>query len=378
MKSLILTVLYLAKDTVHRWLSRLSSPLARVLVVFFLTLAALCGMGSYAISAKIVKDKLLSRGGDSVAIHVAAPADTPHGYPTEGELRRIVNCESFHLMNVGSASDENGRIFPIYTYDFRRSGQMLPLLNNGGSPTILINPKSKLPAGPTTIQINRVPRTVAAHHLPDNHLLTRLISQRALIVQPGDVPMRRGNAVSSTFILKVNDLQSADDIRRVESYFNNYLRLDGNQFNIISAASIMDELESALDKQMQCRLAFCLGISVIVGILLTALAGIEYRQNEYIYTLMKSFGIRPMLLVAAFITENLILVGGSAVAALAVFMHSQDYIVLHLLKLGKYSITLPEIMTELHLIGITLLACVFASSIPVFFAANRDIGRVLK
>ena len=190
--------------------------------------------------------------------------------------------------------------------------------------------------------------------------------------------MRRGNAVSSTFILKVNDLQSADDIRRVETYFNNYLRLDGNQFNIISAASIMDELESALDKQMQCRLAFCLGISVIVGILLTALAGIEYRQNEYIYTLMKSFGIRPMLLVAAFITENLILVGGSAVAALAVFMHSQDYIVLHLLKLGKYSITLPEIMTELHLIGITLLACVFASSIPVFFAANRDIGRVLK
>lgn len=113
-------------------------------------------------------------------------------------------------------------------------------------------------------------------------------------------------------------------------------------------------------------LRFCLGISVIVGILLTALAGIEYRQNEYIYTLMKSFGIRPMLLVAAFITENLILVGGSAVAALAVFMHSQDYIVLHLLKLGKYSITLPEIMTELHLIGITLLACVFASSIPVF------------
>ena len=56
MKSLILTRLYLLKDTLHRWCSRISSPLARVLVVFFLTLAALSGMGSYAISAKILLD----------------------------------------------------------------------------------------------------------------------------------------------------------------------------------------------------------------------------------------------------------------------------------------------------------------------------------
>ena len=41
MKSLILTILYLAKDTLHRWCARISSPVARVLVVFFLTLAAL-------------------------------------------------------------------------------------------------------------------------------------------------------------------------------------------------------------------------------------------------------------------------------------------------------------------------------------------------
>ena len=59
-------------------------------------------------------------------------------------------------------------------------------------------------------------------------------------------------------------------------------------------------------------------------------------------------------------------------------MEAQSYIVLNLLKLGNYSITLPEIMTELQLIAATLLACVFISSIPVFFAANRDIGRVLK
>lgn len=378
MKSLILTVLYLAKDTIHRWMSRVSSPLARVLVVFFLTLAALCGMGSYAISAKIVKDKILSRGGDNIVINTSASAEQAHAYPTRSELSKIVDCDSYILQNMGSAQDEGGRLIPIYTFDFGRIGQFQPLMAPGAAPTVLINSKSKQHGGPTTLTIRRERYTVAAKKLPPEHMLNKIITQKALLVPPQYLPPINTNGSAHIILLKLNHLQSAEDIRTVENYFSNYLRLDGNQFHIVSAAPIMDELEDALDKQLQCRLAFCLGISVIVGILLTALAGIEYRQNEYIYTLMKSFGIRPSLLVASFITENLILVGASAVGALAVFMKGQGYIVSNLLKLGNYSISLQEIMPELHLIGGTLLACVFISSIPVFFAANRDIGRVLK
>lgn len=378
MKSLILTVLYLAKDTLHRWMARVSSPLARVLVVFSLTLAALCGMGSYAISAKIVKDKIMARGGDTIVISTSASTEQPHAYPSRQELQQLVGCESYILQSCGSAQGEDGRIVPIYSFDFGRFAQFQPLLNDGGAPTILISHNTKQRVGPTTVTLRRESYTVGAKKLPKHHLLNRLIHQRALIVPPHHLPQTDNNTVSHTILLKLNNFRTAEDIRRVEQYFTNFLRLDGNQFHIISAAPIMDELEDALSKQMQCRLAFCLGISVIVGILLTALAGIEYRQNEYIYTLMKSFGIRPILLVAAFITENLILVGASAAAALAVFMEAQSYIVLNLLKLGNYSITLPEIMTELQLIAATLLACVFISAIPVLFAANRDIGRVLK
>lgn len=41
MKSLILTCLYLFKDTLHRWKERPASPLSRILVAFFLSLCAL-------------------------------------------------------------------------------------------------------------------------------------------------------------------------------------------------------------------------------------------------------------------------------------------------------------------------------------------------
>ena len=47
-------------------------------------------------------------------------------------------------------------------------------------------------------------------------------------------------------------------------------------------------------------------------------------------------------------------------------------------KMGKYSLTLEEIMPEIQLISGTLLFCVLVSSIPIVVAANRQIGRVLK
>lgn len=378
MKSLILTVLYLAKDTVHRWLARVSSPLARVLVVFFLTLAALAGMGSYAISAKIITDKIVKNGGDTVIVSAYAQADSPTVFPRAAEIKEILDADSLSLITIGSAVDETGSM-PVYTYDFQHTGQLLPLMNKSGLPTVLINSEHNYPVGPTTVSVNKEKYAAVALKIPHGHLLNRIISHRALLVQPDSLPygtdLSQGNPI---LILKLPNINSAQDAEHVEHYFRTYLKLEGKQAGIVSAAAIFKQLEDALSKQMQCRIAFCLGISIIVGILLTALAGIEYRQNEYIYTLMKSFGIRPILLVGAFIMENLLLVFGSAAAALYTFMQAQKFIVARLLRLGNYSISLPEIATEIQLIAYTLLICIFISAIPVFIAAHRDIGKVLK
>lgn len=378
MKSLILTVLYLAKDTVHRWLARLSSPLARVLVVFFLTLAALAGMGSYAISAKILTDKIVQNGGDTVLINSFSGADRPCVFPSDSEIRELLGADSCALTAVGHARDDKGSL-PIYTFEFRRMGQILPLMHPGGGPTVLVNNKVKHPLGPCTLTIENERYEAVAKRIPEGHMLNRIIYHRALVVQPDALPWgidpQRGNAM---LLLHMPNVKSAQEIQRVENYFRTYLKLDGKQAGIASAADIFTQLEDALSKQLQCRIAFCIGISVIVGILLTALAGIEYRQNEYIYTLMKSFGIRPILLVGAFIVENIILVFGSAAAALYCFMAAQQFIVTQLLRLGDYSISLPEIMVEIQLIAITLGICILISAIPVFFAAHRDIGKVLK
>ena len=164
----------------------------------------------------------------------------------------------------------------------------------------------------------------------------------------------------------------------MEQYFRRLGKLDGVQMNTSSVADLLREMDNVLDRQVQCRAAFCLGIGCIVGILLTALSGMEYRQNEYIYTLMKSFGIHPLLLVLAFLVENTLLVAFSFLAAVAVFMQSQHYIISQFFKLGRYTLSLNEIMPEIRLIAAALAVCVLISSFPIILATNREIGRVLK
>lgn len=385
MISLILTLLYLAKDTVHRWVTRVSSPLARILVVFFLSLCALFFLGSYVITAKVIRDRIRSEGGDLVHAIVSPEREKTFCMPTQAELQQMLNTDSYALRNIGSARTEDGSYLPLYSFDFNRIGQFAPLMAEGFTPTALCPAEGEhsLPEAPLDITLpgNKTTHTVAVRHLPAGHLLNRMLSRGGIIVQPDTAAELMGERFRHTslqIILQVLDVESSDDIKRVEQYLQTLIRLEGAHGSVNSASALLSQMDIILSNQMQCRAAFCLGIVAIVGILLTALAGMEYRQNEYIYTLMKSFGIHPMLLVLNFILENLLLVSASFAAALLTFMHSQKIILTQFFKLGAYRLELAEILPEIRLISAALLCCVLLSSLPILVAANREIGRVLK
>ena len=383
MKSLILTALYLAKDTLNRWVSRISSPLARVLVVYFLSLCALCFLGSYVITAKALRDKIRMQGGDLVQMMMfSAPGGTVTALPTEQELSDLLDVDSLAVRAVGSATVEQ-RSVSVFTYDFQRSSQFVPLLSPSAGPSLLC-PMDRpvfLP-GPRDVRLagDSTTRTLLVRHLPPNHMLMRLMPDGCILIPPEmaeSLAPNRGSTMQR-LIARVRNLEGAHSLTRVETYFENMLRLEGVQGHVISASRMLREMDVVLSNQTQCRAAFCIGIVGIVGILLTALAGMEYRQNEYIYTLMKSFGIHPLMLVGAFLVENLLLVGLSFAAAVATFMQSQQMIVTQFFKMSRYSLKLDEIMPEIHLIAAMLLICIAVSSIPIIAAANREIGRVLK
>ena len=384
MISLILTILYLAKDTVHRWFTRASSPLARVLVVYFLSLCALCFLGSYVISAKAIRDKIRSRGGDLVAAFFVLPKDSDsHCLPSRAETQKLLGADSIVIIPAGNAQVGENHYVQIVTYDFRRAAQFMPLLSPSGGPALLYpDDDAPFPPGPVdiTVQGHQENFTAMVRHLPADHLLVRLMQNGALLVPPEMLEnlRHRQNTRYQRMLLQVKELENAESLNKVCRYLDRLKKYEKMEGSVSSAAALLEEMDIILGNQTQCRAAFCLGIVAIVGILLTALAGMEYRQNEFIYTLMKSFGINPILLVGTFIVENLILIAASFAAAIVTFMYSQKIIVAQFFKMGRYSLTLEEIMPEIQLISITLLFCVFISSIPIMVAANRQIGRVLK
>ncbi len=383
MRSLILTILYLAKDTLHRWGSRLSSPLARVMVVFFLSLCALCFLGSYVITGKVVKEKLHQRGVDSV--YVSIYSDKPISFPSAKKIEKLLQVDSLALRPVGYARDSSGSSIPIMSYDFNRSPQIYPLLTNG-EPTLLYSDKKAYSDGLRSVSIKGNSVNVHARYLPAQHPLMRLMRSRGIICSPETIKNyavpnsmdNMSNSLSVCLSLRPDDALNVERLQELSNYLKTYTQLEQSQAPIVSALELLKYMNLILNNQGQARAIFCLGIAGIAGILLTALAGMEYRQNEYIYTLMKSFGIHPLMLVGSFIIENIILVSLSFVAAIYAFMEAQQLVLEQFFKLGHHRLSLQEIMPEIELIGASLLVCVLISSIPILCASMREIGRVLK
>ncbi len=381
MRSLILTLLYLAKDTLHRWLTRLSSPVARVLVVFFLSLCALFFLGSYVISTKVIEERIRKQGADTVSLF-ARGKDPKTKFPSAQQVQDNLQVESWSSRSISYISDPKLRSVPLITYDFNRSAQYYPLMVKG-KPTLLCTPALGVRAGFRAFEIRGHRLTVHVRHLPEDHPLMRMNAGRIIIVSPkmaesfGDARQLQNAAFQIMLRDNAEDLK-LEQLQRMERYLKSFAQLEELQGQVQSAIPLIKDLNVITSNQGQARAAFSLGIAVIVGILLTALASMEYRQNEYIYTLMKSFGIRPILLAGTFIVENIFLVAVSFVAAIVTFMEIQKIVLTQFFRLGKHRLTLDEVMPEIELIGMALLACVLISAIPIFIAINREIGRVLK
>ncbi len=376
-----MTLLYLAKDTLHRWLTRISSPLARILVVFFLSLCALFFLGSYVISSKVLHERIRKQGADTVSMYVRSQ-NPKLDFPSREQVKQAIEVDSWCSRSIGYVMDPKLRTVALLTYDYNRSRQYYPLLANG-KPTMLCSPELGLKAGFRSLEIRGHRVTLHVRHLPEDHPLMRLNNGRVILISPkmaeAFAEERQLRTAPFQIMLKVTDEElKLEKLLRMERYLKSFAQLEGVQGQTQSAIPLIKDLQVINSNQGQARAGFSLGIAVIVGILLTALASMEYRQNEYIYTLMKSFGIRPILLAGTFILENVFLVAISFSAAIYAFMEAQRIVLTQFFRLGKHRLTMEELLPEIQLIGVSLLVCVLFSSIPIFIAVNRQIGRVLK
>lgn len=378
MKSLILTSLYLAKDTLNRWRTRISSPLARLMVVFFLTVCSLCFMANYVLSAKLIQDKIQQNGGDLMSISEFVRRDSLPKLPKDPrQLSAMFDTDILVLKEPGLSSKVNDEFYNVAIYDDMQLPEFLPLLADDLSPTLVFPRGAGIQEGPNRMNISDFQFPIYCKALPPNHMLASAYPRGIILISSLLAEQHKNYGFSLRMLMKVKKMEYKS-IRQIEDYFNTLGKLESAPFTIISNGQLLKEMGLIMSNQMECRAGFSIGIGVIVGILLTALASMEYRQNEYIYTLMKSFGISPALLIGAFIVENLILVAAAFCASVYFFMLSQHIVLKEFFKLGNTVLTLKDIEPDLILLAAALALSVFISAIPIAAAAQREIGRVLK
>ena len=361
MKSLILTCLYLFKDTLHRWKERPASPLSRILVAFFLSLCALSFLANYVLSAKMLHDEIRKNGADLIIVFDTVRDGEPSKKNLlQHELPSLYGCDVLVLNDARAGVARVGKtVFPILEYNMESCSFLSALGLEDVATVLLYNPsRSPLQAGPCTVTIADFDFSLNASPLPEGHLLGRLYPSGVILAPEGTFSSGQEVPVENCrYIIRVHEMTAAR-IRGIEEVLNNMVRYDGSMTMVQTHVGLLDRLEVLMGNQTECRMGF--------------------PRDENDYTLMKSFGVRPVLLIMAFIVENAFLIGVSFAGAVWAFMKTQRIVLGEFFKLGNSVLTYADIRQDLWLLGISLAGCVLLSSIPVAFSACRPIGKVLK
>ncbi len=375
MKGGFLILLYLARDTLHRWLMRLSSPLARVLVVFSLSLCGLVYLSSYVISIKALRERInRSGGGLIVAAEVVTDRHPVHGFgryllPSSlGDYTLHVYYEAFAPVRVGQGVSTLVELPPD-------KAALLPLRARKG---LLVLPEhateQRLP-----VEVVVSGYRLQASTLPESEAgeLRRLWPGGAVLAPAGCLPDVWRQGFIRKYALLVHQMDEAH-VGQWETVLRLLSRMEKRNMTIISSASLLGELRTLERVQYRMRVWVTIGISMIINLLMTSVSSLEYRQNQYVYALLGSFGVSRPLLFLSFVAENTVLVAAGFAIALTVLYGALQYMTETLYRTPGLYMSLWELEDDIRTFCLAFVICILVSAIPIMVALGRPIGKILK
>lgn len=370
----VLIIFYLARDTVYRWLTRISSPLSRLSVVFFLSLCGLIFLSSYVISIKLLKSQIRNSGADLV---VAAE------FVGEGKVHQAGNGiippapEKYHLYHFNETfvtATIGQQHYSLVEY-MPDSNVLFPVTQHNGMYLLPTQPNEK--QLPETVQVEGYRLNAVTLPEKSSIILRRLFQSGAVFIPYGSLTELWKHGYVRRIVMRMKN-PTAANVQQQENILRQLARLDKLNLDIISSGKLLMELGQLESSQYKFRVWITIGISAIICLLLTSISSLEFRQNRYVYALIGSFGISRALLFTSFIAENTLLVAAGFAAALGTVWAVREYITTVLYKSPDITLSLWELENDIRTFCLAFGICVLVSSIPIGVAACRPIGKVLK
>lgn len=370
----LLIVFYLARDTVYRWFTQMSSPLSRLAVVFFLSLCGLVFLSHYVISLKTLRKRIISSGAELIVATEVAPRGSVHRSSHSPVPYKPSEYELYRFNEAFATATQGQRNYALVEYLPDCTG-LFPVGRGCG---VFL-----LPAEPTQ---HKLPEVLTLHGyrlravtIPEREarLLRRLYRAGAVFIPYGSNSSLWQEGFMRRYVLQIKS-PTPENVGRYEDMLRLMARLDHRRMTIISSAELLEQFATLEKTQYTVRVWVSCGISAIICLLLTCISSLEFRRSRYIYALIGSFGINRVMLYLSFIIENCLLVALGFAASLAVVWNLRHYITAVLYKSPDISLSLAELEDDIRTFALAFGICIIVSSIPIAVAAARPIGKELK
>lgn len=376
MKSSLLIIPYLARDTIHRWLMRISSPLARLFVVLSLSFCGLLYLSSYVIAVKVLRQRIHNSGADMIiASGYVRAQDTLVERGACIIPQQPKHYELYYFRESFASAKYGQQFLSLVEYP--------PVLTNKFPASTTGNGLYLLPAhpdnyrGPVEVFIEGHRTTAQCLAKGDAPLLHRIYPSGAILIPTGSLSFIWQNGYLYKYIIQVKQA-TVERVEIWEHMLKKLSKLDKSNMNILTSTPLLRELRLLEDVQYRFRVWVTIGISSIICLLLTSISSLEYRQSQYVYALIGSFGISRILLYLTYIAENAVLVTVGFSGALSGLWAIRDYITESLYKSPGITLNLCELEDDIRTFLLGFGICVLVSSIPILCAISRPIGKVLK
>jgi hypothetical protein len=374
---------YLLKNTLRRWLENPASPITKLLIPFLFAVLSLLVFGIFQhleqqIRAQLERDDLrMIRTQESIYGHEAAQR-VAQGTNDEHFWGRY--CHSFTSLQQTPLVGRT-RLYkqvPVLAYD-----KELPSMIEASTPPnearpIVLLSNHPHPSGNDYAVILDTQFDVQTQPIPK--LLSDAYPRPAILLIPAEIiepVLERG-------FTHIQLLQPKPDVspERLVDLLRTHAYAEKRDVLVYNSLSLIEQLNQLLSNQQGARLLIALVVFLILSLTLAALSLLEFRQESYLFALLRSFGVRSFSLLLHYLVETSVLTFGGIAAAMMFCRHTLPGLVTQHSQLmgGQMAVNAAMAQPSTADYRILFLAAglgILFSAIPVALGLRKPAGLYL-
>lgn len=307
---------YLWKNTFNRWIEHPVSPFAKILLPFLLALLGILVLVLFSQVERQLRDQLARQNLRTIVVSEVtmadeAPAMLIRSLGEESMWAGLFGRQQVNILRqpLVSAVWMKRRGIPIIAYSTPLPG--LPA-QDPIAPGVFLLQDRGVSSSSQSLTVGDVHFQAVPAPMPA--WLSRQLDQHyALAVPLAMVTPLLHNGFATTTLV---ELANPDEVAPAHATLQAYFKSEDRRFRIFSSLEILQNLQNLSATQRLIRSAIFLAIAVILALMLGNIAMLEYRQDAFLLTLLRSFGVPRLLLLAHTLLENCLLVGSGVALAL--------------------------------------------------------------